>query len=289
MKRLLFLLLALTLLWSAASAEAACPQRVVSLYGSFAEAWLQAGGSLVGVTEDAVSERQLALADGVAIIGTNKAPNLELILALDPDWVILSADIAAQLEAQELLTQAGIPATAYQVDTYQDYLKMMDDFTRLTGRRDLYEKLVPPMVQSIEETIAKASQMPSPRVLLIRAYSSGAKAKAADNLAGVILQDLHTDNIAARQKSLLEELTLEAIVAEDPQFIFITIMGQDAQAALDALNASLGQNPAWQALTAVQNSQVHLLPKELFHYKPNARWGESYAYLFNLLYGSQEP
>ena len=29
------------------------PQRVVSLYGSYAEAWTQAGGALVGATEDA--------------------------------------------------------------------------------------------------------------------------------------------------------------------------------------------------------------------------------------------
>ena len=27
-----------------------------------------------------------------------------------------------------------------------------------------------------------------------------------------------------------------------------------------------------------------LLPRELFHYKPNARWGESYAYLAKILY-----
>jgi len=282
-------MLALLMIFGSAACEMACPQRVVSLYGSFAEAWLQAGGRLVGVTEDAISERHLPLDSSVAVIGTNKEPNLELVLSLDPDWVILSEDIAAQAKVRNLLEQAGIACTAYRVDTYQDYLTMMDDFTARTGRRDLYHSLAEPMAQSIEATMAQAAQMPSPKVLLIRAYSSGAKAKAADNLAGVILRDLNADNIAARQASLLEELTLEAIVAEDPAFIFITVMGQDTQAALDALEASLGQNPAWQALTAVKNGQVHVLPKELFHYKPNARWGESYAYLFHLLYGSKEP
>ena len=33
--------------------------RVVSLYGSFAETWLLAGGELAGTTSDAVEERQL--------------------------------------------------------------------------------------------------------------------------------------------------------------------------------------------------------------------------------------
>ena len=286
MKRLFLLMLALLSLWGVALGETVPPQRVVSLYGSFAEAWLQAGGTLVGVTEDAVSERRLQLDESVRIIGTTKEPNLELILALDPDWVILSADIPAQAKAQELLQQAGIACTAYRVDAYQDYAAMMDEFTRLTGRRDLYEALIPPTTEHIGDLISRSAAKPAPSLLLIRAYSSGAKAKAEDNLAGVILRDLGGDNIAARQPSLLQEMTLEAIVAEDPQFIFISVMGQDTQAALEALDASFGQNPAWQALTAVQTGQVHVLPKELFHYKPNARWGESYAYVFDLLYGS---
>ena len=39
-----------------------------------------------------------------------------------------------------------------------------------------------------------------------------------------------------------------------------------------------------QGLTAVKQDRLILLPKELFHYKPNARWGESYAYLAKILY-----
>ena len=52
--------------------------RVVSLYGSFAETWLLAGGTLVGTTSDAIEERQLDL-DGAAVVGTVKEPNLEEI------------------------------------------------------------------------------------------------------------------------------------------------------------------------------------------------------------------
>ena len=116
-------------------------------------------------------------------------------------------------------------------------------------------------------------------------YSTGVKAKGADNLAGVMLRDLGCDNLAERVPSMLEELTLESIVAADPDCIFISVMGSDEDAALAALDASWGQNPAWQALRAVSEGRVHVLPKALFHYKPNARWGESYAYLYRLLFG----
>ena len=295
-KRLCLLFVALLLLPFIAGAEGAAlvddrgaaiptaaPQRVVSLYGSYAEAWAQAGGTLVGATEDAVSERGMDLGEA-QIIGTTKAPNLERILALDPDLVLLSLDIAAQVSAAEALEAAGVPCAAFRVDTWQDYARMMDVFTALTGRRDLYETIVPPMEAAIAQTIASAQAQNAPTVLLLRAYSTGVKAKADDNLAGAMLEDLGCINIAGKQPSLLEELTLEAIVVEDPDCIFISVMGGDEEAALAVVEETLGQNPAWQGLTAVQEGRVYVLPRDLFHYKPNARWAESYAYLYELLF-----
>lgn len=281
MKKLFVLLIALLLPVNALA------ERVVSLYGSFSEAWLQAGGTLVGVTDDAVNERGLELPDA-QIIGTNKAPNLELVMALEPDWVILSADIAAQGPAMQVLQEAGIECTAFRVDTWQDYAAMMDVLTQKTGRRDLYDAIVPPLEQNISRIIEQAKEQKSPKVLLLRAYSSGAKAKGADNLAGVMLQDLGCVNVVDLHPSLLEDLSLEAIVMEDPDWILVSVMGGDEQAALRALDESLGRNPAYQALTAVQEGRVRVLPRDLFHYKPNARWAESYGYLYEMLFETEE-
>ena len=282
MKKLILILIAL-LLPAFAQAE-----RVVSLYGSFSEAWVQAGGELIGVTDDAIDERGLVLPDA-QLIGTTKAPNLELILALEPDWVILSADIAQQMSAMEVLEGAGVACTAYRVDTWQDYSAMMDDFTRKTGRRDLYEEIIPPMEQEITRIMEQAKMQQAPKVLLLRAYSSGAKAKGEDNLAGAIIRDLGCVNVVDLHPSLLEELSLEAIVMEDPDWILISVMGGDEEAALHALNESLGQNPAFQALTAVREGRMKVLPRDLFHYKPNARWAESYGVLYEMLFETPSP
>lgn len=266
------------------SLPAAAPGRVVCLYGSYAEAWVQAGGSLVGVTDDAIEERGMALGQGMQVIGTNKEPNLELIIALEPDLVIASADIANQLTALETLEAAGIPCAAFRVDTYQDYERMMRIFTGWTGNSAVIDGIIAPMVAEIEQTMANAAEQEAPTVLLLRAFSTGAKAKGADNLAGAMLLDLGCDNIADRHPSLLDELTLESIVSENPDHILISIMGSNEDAALAALEETLGQNPAWQALDAVRKGRVHVLPKELFHYKPNSRWGEAYSYLYELLF-----
>ena len=257
--------------------------RVVSLYGSFAEAWTLAGGDLVGATSDAVEERGLDLGEEVAIIGSVKTPALEEILATDPDFVMLSADIAAQTELHDALTAAGVPHAYYRVDTFEDYRAMMEQFCGLTGRADLYEQNAAGVDRRIETVRALAAGEEQPTVLLLRAYATGVKAKGADQLAGAILADLGAKNLVDQYQSLLEDLSLEEIIAADPGVILVVTMG-DEQEALDYLSTNFETNPAWAGLTAVQNGRFVVLPKELFHYKPNARWGESYAYLAKILY-----
>ena len=48
------------------------PQRVVSLVGSYAETWMLAGGELVGVTNDVITERGMDVPEGTRIVGTIK-------------------------------------------------------------------------------------------------------------------------------------------------------------------------------------------------------------------------
>ena len=257
--------------------------RVVSLYGSFGETWLLAGGTLIGTTRDALSERALPLGEDVALVGSVKEPNLEQIIALNPDFVILSADTANQVKLHDALTQAGIPHAYYRVDTFSQYLTMLEQFCTMTGRQDLYEENGLAVQAQIDSVLESVTGEVSPEVLLLRCYSTGVKAKGADNLTGFMLQDLGAHNIADDPNSLLENLSLEAIVAEDPAYIFITTMGDEAS-ALAYLEENWESNPAWAGLTAVKTGRVTVLPKELFHYKPNKNWGKSYAYLAEILY-----
>ena len=258
--------------------------RVVAAYGSFAEAWLLAGGELVGVTQDALEQRDLGLPEDIAVVGTVKEPNAEEIIALEPDLVLLASDITAQAEIRDVLENAGLACAFFQVDTFADYAFMMEQLCAVTGREDLYEENVTQVGQQIEEAQAKAALSSTrPNVLLIRAFSTGIKAKTDDELAGAILKDLGAHNIADDHPSMLEDLSLEEVIAADPDYIFVTTMG-DEQKALDYLNGLIQQNPAWSELSAVKEDRYVVLPKDLFHYKPNNRWGESYQYLGEILY-----
>jgi iron complex transport system substrate-binding protein len=262
---------------------------VISAYGSFAECWLLSGGTLIGVTQDAIDERHLDLSNDVAIIGTVKEPNLEQLISLAPDYVILSADLAAHLKLQDQLKQLGIKYGYFHMDTFDNYADMMKQFCAVNQRPDLFESNVTAVsnrIQFIKADIAKIQSTTKPRVLLIRAYASGMKAKGADNLAGIILQEYGCQNVVDQYSSLLEDLSIEEIIMQDPDYIFVLTMGEEDK-ALDYMQKNILSNPSWNSLSAVQNGHYYVLPKELFHYKPNRRWSESYEYLAKILFPEQ--
>ncbi len=256
--------------------------RVVSCYGSFADLWLLSGGTLVGVTADAVEEG-IVSGDAVSVIGTVKSIDLERVVALDPDYVILSADLAAHLKLQDALRSAKIPHGYFRVDTFADYKSVMGQFCAVSGRDDLYRTNVLDVETKISSVLEKIPENDGRSVLLMRVYSTGMKAKTDDNLAGQILKQFGLSNIADGDASLLEDLSVEKIVLEDPDHIVALAMGEQA-AADEFLRQNVENNPAWSGLTAVKEGRYAMLPKELFHYKPNERWAESYEYLAKLIY-----
>ena len=115
----------------------------------------------------------------------------------------------------------------------------------------------------------------APRVLYVRASGSSCKAKGSEgSVLGEMLADLGCVNVADGG-GLLENLSLEGILAADPDFIFAVLQGADASAARKSLDAALLSNPAWGSLRAVREGRFVTLDHRLYNLKPNARWGEA--------------
>lgn len=256
--------------------------RVACGYASFAQCWLLSGGKLVGVTQDALDRGLLAAGDA-AVIGTVKSIDLEKLAALSPDYVLLSADLSAHSQLQSSLDSMGIAYGYYRVDTFADYKAMMAQFCAFTGRDDLYQTNVLAVEGRIDSIRARIPASCDKSVLLLRAYSTGIKAKRDDNLAGQILKEYGLRNLADESPSLLEDLSMEQVIRTDPDYIFILTMG-DEQNASEYMSAHLENDPAWQGLSAVRDGRCYVLPQELFHYKPNQRWDESYEYLAKIIF-----
>lgn len=81
---------------------------------------------------------------------------------------------------------------------------------------------------------------------------------------------------------------MEAILRQDPEHIFVVIQGSDPSRGQALLEQTLLNDPAWESLTAVKEGRFHLMEDELYNQKPNARWGEAYEKLADILYPPKE-
>ncbi|MBQ9148315.1 MAG: ABC transporter substrate-binding protein [Oscillospiraceae bacterium] len=263
------------------------PETVAVLFSSYAQVWQLAGGT-VAVTVGESVERGFAPAEAALVdSGAGKTIDHELLLAAQPDLIIASADIAAQVEACALMTEAGIPTALFRVDTFDDYLSMLKICTDITGNAVAYEIHGSAVAREIDDilTAVKAQDVPAKEILFIRAgsqYSATKAKRAPDNFVCIMLDELGTHNIAADAAVLLDGLSLEEIILRDPDYIFLTTMGSE-EAAVSYIGDLFAQE-GWRDLRAVQNGDYTFLPKDLFHFKPNARWAEAYSYLAELLY-----
>ena len=240
--------------------------------------------AVVAAAHDAWTSFDLGLSDTVADLGAVKEPNLEVLLAAQPDFILASCNTTADLELESTFENAGIPAAYFDIQSFDDYLNMLEICTDLTGCPENYETYGLQVQEQVEA--AKARQDGSaPTVLTIRATGSSCKVKGSqDFLLGEMLSDLGCVNVADSNASLLEELSLEAILAADPDYIFVVLQGSDATDAQETLEKTLLSNPAWGGLRAVQEGRFHTLEHSLYNLKPNARWGEAYEKLADILY-----
>ena len=262
------------------------PQRVAVLLGSYADVWCLAGGqdTLVAAADDAWTDFDLNLGDEVVNLGSLMEPNLEELIAAQPDLVIASSNTTSNVELLPSLEDLGVPVIYFGVNSFNDYLEMLDVCTQITGQTQNYQTYGLD-VQAQVEKAKEQDDGSAPTVLLLRSASTSCKVKnSKGTVLGEILADLGAVNIADSDTSLLEDLSMERIIADDPDYIFVVFQGSDQDAAQKTLDAALTSNPAWDTLSAVQNGNFYLMEKELYHLKPNARWGEAYQKVADILY-----
>ena len=268
------------------------PQRVAALIGSFADVWQLSGGTVCATAEDAWDDLGLEMGDAVSLGGAH-SPSLETLLSTEPDFVIASASTSSNVEMKEVLENAGIPVAYFDVDCFEDYLNMLDICTDMTGRKDLYEQngiRIAEQIEAIREECAAADLTEKERtVLLLRAASTSVKAKNSEGtILGEMLKDLGCINIADSDETLLENLSVESVIRQEPYRIFVVTMGNDTEKAMDNLSRMMEENPTWGTLEAIRENRLYVMDRKLFNNKPNAKWAESYEKLSEILLEKDE-
>lgn len=262
----------------ASTSNDATSARVVAASRSLAQMAILAGMPPVGVTEDATDLDGLP-AD-VETVGTPAKPSLEKIVALEPTLVLITAEVPTQKGLESSLDSAGIAWRDVDVNNFDDYATHMAALTEMSGRDDLYQANVTDVSDAIAKVEESAADLPQVSYLALLVSSTKAKVAKSDYFACEIFDNLQMANVAEDDSSL-DDLSVEAIVAADPTYVFVIPRG-DEDKAKEVFEQDFQAQPAWASLSAVQAGRINVLPKDLFEYKPNERWAEAYSYILNL-------
>lgn len=287
-------------------------KKTAVLQGSILSLWLLSGGEAIAATDDCFSEppemteKQAAEANSewetdsfsahkkgvfamhgktgnAANVGTMMHPNAELLISSGARFALLSANIQSHRSIARILEGAGIKCAFFDYDGFGSYMRILKIFCALNGRQDLFGRF-----GSAQQSRVAAAESRKPgsgkTFIMIRASSASVSAKASDSVpAALMIKQLGASNIADTDSLLTENLSVEKIMKDDPDFIFVITMGADERKALESVRRTLSSNPAWASLSATKNGRFIVLPRELFHFKPGARWAESYEILERIL------
>ena len=260
------------------------PQKTAVLFSSLAECWIEAGGEVYVTVGESVERGLVKEETELVDKGAGKTVDTEKLISLEPDFVICSADIASHRDVASALKKAKIPVAMLRMDTFEDYLTILRTLTKITGKTENYEQFGENAKSEIEKIISNRKRENNPKILFVRSgssYSSAKAKKADDNFAAKILEDFGCINIADKAEVLLDNLSAEVILKENPQYIFVSVMGDYDNSK--AYMQELLNKKEYASLDAVKNGRVYFLPKELFQYKPCGRWAESYRYISSIL------
>jgi iron complex transport system substrate-binding protein len=241
------------------------PRRIVSLSPGYTETLfaLGAGNRVVGV--DDYSDYPLEAATRAKVGGGHHA-NLERIVALQPDFVVA----LVEQEEVDALVARGTPAVKLFPKDFAGVLHSILLLGEVTGTDQRAEQIVAGMNGRIGQIEARVKGLPPPRVFLeldgtdpVRPFTAG-----PHSFIGDMIRAAGGSNIAHDIQTPSGQISLEAIVAEDPEIIVLTDSKNpiNPQSKEDVLNRR-----GWAGITAVRKGAV-IGVDNVFFFRPSPRF-----------------
>ena len=259
------------------------PKRTVIGYGSFAKVWDLAGGTAVGVPKLKEKDALPPSMQKLPVIGLPTVPNPEKIALVKPDLVLLSSKLTRHHAVASLLRQSGVDAVCVTYNNYHDFSALLDFFCRLNGKTIQQLPAAAKVTSDVSEICRSVKGRKAPRCAVVFASANGFSLESDRTNTGVMVKMLGAENILKKSKRLRMSFSYEQLLLDNPEVIFIIMMGSHKMLKEKFRNEFMSQ-PAWQELAAAKSGRVHFLPTDLFLYLPGPDYPKAFRYLKNLLY-----
>ncbi len=233
---------------------AAEPERVISMLPSHTETLcaLNACSRLVGVDDFSNYPEQLNGLPklGGGLTGYDGGPDIEAIVALEPDLVLVSeyGELAQLLEQAGLTVYAGSPATFDDTFTYFDIIGQL---VNKEIEAALLTENVQKEIEGISQLVANAEAVSVYYEIDATPYSVG-----PNSFIGVLLAKAGGQTIVTEEQGDFPQLDPEFIISSNPEAIILS----DAPSgeSIETLQARAG----WETLQAIANNNVFAMTNE---------------------------
>ncbi|MFH1144622.1 MAG: ABC transporter substrate-binding protein [Candidatus Eisenbacteria bacterium] len=242
------------------------PQRIVSLSPNITEILfaLEAGEAVVGVTRFCNYPPQV---DQLPKVGGVVDPSLEAILELNPDLVL--ATRGNPLEFIESLVELGIPVFALETrGTIEQLIVSVREIGAVTGRNREAAVLIQDLQEQWRVVLRVTRDLPPesrPRVYYGELDGAFWTAGPGSYIHSLI-EDAGAENVAWQAPSAWCALSLEVIVAGDPEVYLGTYAGPDTPEARTAAEAEvrtfLQTHPVWSQTTLGRNPRIFMVQED---------------------------
>ena len=207
----------------------------------------------------------------------------EEVFALRPDLVLAGRN---QHEKFVPLLEANkINVIEFDAKTYDEVKQTVKVLGDIYGNPDKAKAENELLDKQINEIKAKLPQHKK-RIVIMHATASSVTVEGSRSIAGCVSDILGFENVATaalKGKSDKTPYSMESLVGQNPDLIFITSMGK-AEEIENRLRKDFKKNPAWNSLAAVQQGKVYVLPERLFLINPGLRYPEAVAYMAKQVY-----
>ncbi|MGE4588826.1 MAG: ABC transporter substrate-binding protein [Acidaminococcaceae bacterium] len=260
------------------------PEKVVSLSPSFLGMIDAVGGKVIGRASSKVGIIPESMKDAQEV-GFTYNIDVERVVALKPDCVLA-------LKGQHdkfisLLESNNIPVIEIDVRTYKEVRNALKLIGKIYGAEQNGQQAAEKLdneISKIREKIPKDEK----KIVILHASAKNVTVELDGTIAGSAAKLLGFKNVAAGSTPLSGDpdktpYSLEELVKNDPELIFITSMGTDA-AIENRLRSDVQSNPAWNSLKAVRENRIIFLPEQLFLINPGLQYPKAVEYMAKSVY-----
>lgn len=250
------------------------PARIVSLAPSITEILFAvgAGEQVVGVTDFCDFPPEVSAKQKIGYSN----PNLESLVALQPDLVIAPMDFVKP-DAIEKLDQLKIPLFILSDKNVEEIFVHIQTLGRIVGRSPQADALAMDLRQQVAAVTRRVQNKPRVRTLYVL-NSQPLITVGPGSFIHQLIGMAGGTNVAARSAGSYPRLNIEAVLQEDPEVLVFPV-GKSEGISEEEQQAWR----RWSTMSAVKRGRLHRISSDWLN-RPGPRIGKGLAALAKILH-----